>query len=94
MLTKQEDIDHIVNVAMQGKPIEPIEVEFVLEDFIEGEKLIIGENLLFEIEKVADGKVLLKPIGLNILAKQRYDLEKNEIIQRYIKNGEIVEIKL
>ena len=91
MRNNQEDIDHILNVVMQGKQIEPIQIKFILEDFKEGGKVIIGDAHLFEILKIENDTVLMKPIGTCVIAKQKVNFKEETIITRFIENGEIVE---
>ena len=94
MSSRKEDIDFILEIAMQGKPIEPIQIKFILEDFPEGGKIIINEGHLFEIIKVENDTVLMKPIGTSLLAKQIINFEKGTMTMRSIENGEIVEKSL
>lgn len=91
MFNKKEDIDFILAVAMQGKPIEPIQIKFILEDFPEGRKIIIDEEHLFEILKVENGTVLMRPIGTSLLGKQNINFEEGTMTMRSIEDGEIVE---
>lgn len=91
MIDTQEDVDFIINEVMKNRPLEKVEKEFILEEFIEGEPLIIGGNMLFEIVKNDGDVVVLKPIGLNIFYKEKCNLDDRTITRRYIENGEIVE---
>ena len=94
MFNEKENIDFIIDVAMQGKPIEPIEVEFILEDFHEGGKIIINESHLFEILKVENGTVLIKPIGTSLLVRETTNLDKRTTTRRFVDGGKIVEQSL
>ena len=92
MLCDQEDVDHILNTVMQGKPLTEIQKQFMLEDFKEGGKLIVNETHLFEITKIEnDGTILMKPIGTSLLARDITNISKGTMTRRFIQNDEIVE---
>lgn len=90
MFKDKEDIDFILEL-MQGKEIEPIQSKFILEDFKEGEKIIIGDAHLFEVLKVENETVLMKPIGTCLLARDTLNKDEGIITRRYVQNGEIVQ---
>jgi hypothetical protein len=94
MIDTQEDVDFILKDVMRGKSLEKVEKQFMLEEFIEGEPLIIGGNMLFEIVKNDGEVIILKPIGCNIMCKDKIDHDKQTYLRRYIKDGEIVETTL
>ena len=94
MFKDQEDINFILETIMQGKPIEPARIKFILEDFKEGEKIIIGDAHLFEIINVEDDTVLMKPIGTCLLARDIINLDQGTMTRRYIEDGKTVKKSL
>lgn len=94
MLCDQEDVDHILNTVMQGKPLTETQKQFMLEDFVEGGKIIINESHLFEILKVENGAVLMKPLGTSLLARDSLNVDSGITTRRYIQNGKIIETSI
>jgi len=92
MGTKKEDINFILNEVMEGKPIEQVDIDFILEDFPEKEKILI-DGCVFEIIENKNNTITLKPIGHNIRSKTIFLEESKEFAYRYIKDGKIVEEK-
>jgi len=90
MFRDKEDVDFILGLS-HGEPIELAKVDFILEDFPEGGKIIINDGHLFEILKVENGTVLMKPIGTCLIARDTTNLDQGTTTRRYIENGEIAE---
>jgi hypothetical protein len=91
-MENKERIDFILNEVMDGKPIEQVDIDFILEDFPEKEKILI-DGCVFEIIENKNNTITLKPIGHDITQKIIFRPEEKEFIYRYIKDGKIVETK-
>ena len=93
MFDDKKDIKFILETVMGGKPIEKVRVEFVMEDFPEGKKIIIKDGHLFEVLKVENDTVVIKLLGTSLLSRETLNHEEGIITVRYIKDGKIVEIQ-
>ena len=88
----QSDVDFIINDVMKGKELSEIEREFIFEDFPKGTRFMLSDCYVFEVCQITNvGQMVIKPIGINLNSKIKFDRENKKVIYRFIEDGKIVE---